>query len=304
MSFTDTFLNSLLSRQALTPAVSITDYLPAELPVSGICRDTFYYLEAFGRQEAAYPYYYQSSGFDSYLILYTFSGRGLLEYEGRQYFLTPDTAVFLSCAGKHSVRADSAVPWGFYQLYINGSRTAQYYSLYSGGGSILSPVQAGSMIPDTIRRLSPDTAFPSPEQDILNSGYITGILTSLLLNKPGLCRTNEQIPPYILDIKHSFETDYQKPYTLKQLSQTYNRNQYRIAREFSTYIHVPPIKYLLECRIRAAQRMLLETDASITEISAAVGIDNVTHFINLFKKQTGVTPLNYRKQRPDQTNLY
>lgn len=41
--------------------------------------------------------------------------------------------------------------------------------------------------------------------------------------------------------------------------------------------------------------MLLTTDWTIHEISSKVGYDNVNHFINLFKKNTGLTPGAFRQ---------
>lgn len=44
-----------------------------------------------------------------------------------------------------------------------------------------------------------------------------------------------------------------------------------------------------------AQRMFLETDKNITEISRETGFSNLTHFNRVFKSVTGMTPSGYRK---------
>lgn len=49
-------------------------------------------------------------------------------------------------------------------------------------------------------------------------------------------------------------------------------------------------------RINHAKEYLKYSDAPIAEIAERVGIDNVSHFIDLFKNRTGLTPLAYRKQ--------
>ena len=48
-------------------------------------------------------------------------------------------------------------------------------------------------------------------------------------------------------------------------------------------------------RVNKAKALLLETNDTVVTIGETVGIDNTTHFINLFKKQTGETPLKYRQ---------
>lgn len=55
------------------------------------------------------------------------------------------------------------------------------------------------------------------------------------------------------------------------------------------------IEYLNDIRIRQTMELLLTTDLSITEISFQVGYNNIGHFNKMFKKVTGVTPSQYRK---------
>lgn len=54
--------------------------------------------------------------------------------------------------------------------------------------------------------------------------------------------------------------------------------------------------YVILTRIKEAQRLLRETTGSITDIAAAVGFDNFSHFGKTFKKITRVSPRGYRKQ--------
>mgnify|MGYP001479948584 CR=1 FL=1 len=56
------------------------------------------------------------------------------------------------------------------------------------------------------------------------------------------------------------------------------------------------IEYLNEIRVHKAIELLLNTDMSVTQISYKVGYNNIGHFNKMFKKITGVTPSEYRKQ--------
>lgn len=46
------------------------------------------------------------------------------------------------------------------------------------------------------------------------------------------------------------------------------------------------------------KRLLLTTDLSVHEVGSQVGIENTNHFINLFKKDTGTTPLSFKQAAP------
>lgn len=56
-------------------------------------------------------------------------------------------------------------------------------------------------------------------------------------------------------------------------------------------------EHLNAVRIRKAKEMLADTDLSVQEISLRIGYRNVTSFIRMFKKITGIPPGEYRKNK-------
>lgn len=55
--------------------------------------------------------------------------------------------------------------------------------------------------------------------------------------------------------------------------------------------------YLLDTKIYQAEKMLLSTDKSITEIAQETGFSTTSHFISHFKKKNGTTPAKFKKAR-------
>jgi len=63
---------------------------------------------------------------------------------------------------------------------------------------------------------------------------------------------------------------------------------------FKNLIGYPPIHYVNMQRLEKAKRLLEETDIHVSEVAAAVGMQN--HYLSrLFKQHTGVSPTRYRK---------
>ena len=58
-------------------------------------------------------------------------------------------------------------------------------------------------------------------------------------------------------------------------------------------------QYLTETRINHAKSKLLSSSQSISEVGSAVGYNSTSYFILEFKKQTGMTPLQYAKKYRD-----
>lgn len=57
-------------------------------------------------------------------------------------------------------------------------------------------------------------------------------------------------------------------------------------------------EFVTSKRIECAKNLLTTTDMPISEVCHAVGIVEYNYFSKLFKKQTGYTPLAYRKNFP------
>lgn len=65
-------------------------------------------------------------------------------------------------------------------------------------------------------------------------------------------------------------------------------------RRFKKVIGTSALSYLQKLRMEAAQDLLKNSNLSVSEIMFRVGYQDPAHFANLFKKQNGTTPRQYR----------
>ena len=65
---------------------------------------------------------------------------------------------------------------------------------------------------------------------------------------------------------------------------------------------ISPTQYILSLRMVNAQSLLENTDYKIGEIAEIVGHDNQLYFSRVFRKEYGVSPVQYRKKIKE-TNL-
>lgn len=68
-----------------------------------------------------------------------------------------------------------------------------------------------------------------------------------------------------------------------------------LSRIFNKETGMPIRDYITHVRMEEAKR-LLHTTASISDIAVRVGIDNYSYFSTVFKKYTGMTPMEYRRE--------
>ena len=136
-----------------------------------------------------------------------------------------------------------------------------------------------------------------PKEDALSSLHISAILHLILstLAQSAQPRQDASLPAHVAQMKEIFDTDYQNPHSLPELETQLGISRYRLCRDFSKHIGISPLQYLNQTRISAARSLLRSTNLTIREVGIAVGIENTTHFINLFKKSAGITPLQFRQ---------
>lgn len=94
-------------------------------------------------------------------------------------------------------------------------------------------------------------------------------------------------------LKRRLETCPEVKYSLDEMADATFMSKYNLIRIFKHEVGLTPHQFLLQNRIRKAQR-LLETSATITEVALATGFCDQSHFIRHFKKIVGLTPTEYR----------
>lgn len=68
-----------------------------------------------------------------------------------------------------------------------------------------------------------------------------------------------------------------------------------LSRVFRRDTGLTPWQYLNQYRIVQAQKLLLSTDLSVTEVAQRVGFNDPAYFVRVFHKESGRAPLQYRK---------
>lgn len=90
--------------------------------------------------------------------------------------------------------------------------------------------------------------------------------------------------------------NFAQPLSMKDIADSAILNKNRCTALFKKYTNMSPIKYLNEYRLYTAKNMILHTDKSISDISADVGYNQISHFIEQFRLSYGMSPLKYRNK--------
>ncbi|SFF31204.1 iron complex transport system substrate-binding protein [Paenibacillus algorifonticola] len=124
-----------------------------------------------------------------------------------------------------------------------------------------------------------------------------------LLNQMKLQGTRSEKRDLAAQIIAILHKQYAEPITLESLSESLNYSVPHLSSYFKSRTGVSPIDYLIKVRIDRAAALLLETDATLSEIAYGVGYRDPYYLGRLFKKYKGVSPSLFRAEHSTNQGL-
>ncbi|MDL2233480.1 AraC family transcriptional regulator [Ruminococcaceae bacterium OttesenSCG-928-L11] len=92
------------------------------------------------------------------------------------------------------------------------------------------------------------------------------------------------------------EGNYGGVVTMEEAARLLDLSYSSFSRFFSRHAHKSFSDYVCDVRISKAKILLATTDGSITDIAMETGFSTTSYFIYCFRRRSGVSPLQYRKQ--------
>ena len=96
--------------------------------------------------------------------------------------------------------------------------------------------------------------------------------------------------------KYYIKNNYGKPLSVQDVADYLGRNPNYFSHIFKKEENISFVDYLNQIRIKQAQRLLTTTTLLTYEISEQVGYTDYRYFTQVFKKNTGMSPTDYRKK--------
>lgn len=113
---------------------------------------------------------------------------------------------------------------------------------------------------------------------------LSPITASLEIHHPKLAKT--------IDL---MERNLETPLKLETIASEVGLSSRQLERLFLKYLGVSPKRHYLGLRLEMAQRLLSESDLTVTEISAACGFLTPSHFGKRYRQKFGATPREARR---------
>ncbi len=229
---------------------------------------------------------FRTQGF--YTWHFIISGSGFLEIAGKVYNLKGGDMFFIPPDTKMRYFPKEDDPWEYVWFAFKGEKSKSYGELvgftegiFTGKMKYFGRIK--NLLENRLRRLEDGSVgyFGA-----LSTFYETLEICTSYTSHTGIHRIKEQID-------ESFTIT---GFNIEKLCYDVGISHAHLLRLFKKEYGITVIRYVIKKRIELACELLQNSDLSVGEVCFSCGFSDEIHFIKTFKKEMGVSALNYRKK--------
>ena len=97
-------------------------------------------------------------------------------------------------------------------------------------------------------------------------------------------------------VRYIYNNCFSSEIAVEDLCRLCNYSPAYLRKLFVKYFQMPPTKYIRHLKLEQAKNMLVLTHKPVSQVAREAGYKDIAHFDRVFKKETGVAPLEYRSR--------
>lgn len=245
---------------------------------------------------------------DYYEIYYMLSGKRIYFIRDRSYSVEQGDIVFINKHELHKTMHAGDAAHERVIVHFDDTMTSSLPAKHAD--FLLSPFRQQSHIirlprqeqlaaEQTVRKMLTEIGHKPTGYELVPGLAVTELLLIaaryLEQHDPAPLQHATPMHAKISEVIRYINAHFADPLRLGALADQFFISPYYLSRMFKEITGFAFSDYVILTRIKEAQRLLRESDRSITDIAAAVGFENFSHFGKTFKKITRISPRDYRK---------
>lgn len=247
------------------------------------------------------PVTYSMHPVSYYLLAFVTEGLGSFHAASTDIPVSEGSVLLISSEEKLQFKTEKT-PFSYQLYFLSGDCLPVYFKQLTSDMENALPFfycksNTNSYLAHTMKQLDHLLATGSKHTGFYIAKFLCDIFTELITLSSQEKEDFSSLPAHVYQMKLLFDEEYEKNHSLNDLEDSLKISKYRLCRDFSKYVGIPPLQYLNSVRMKHAKELLRDSTFTIHKVGSMVGIPNTNHFINLFHKDTGVTPLQYRQTK-------
>ena len=260
---------------------------------SAQAKGLFFYPLIVGHFQYLPGYCLRRSSLDSFLVMHMTRGSCEVECDGRHFRAREGQVVVLDCYAPHAYC--SASGWEAEWLHLDGPCARGYFEAILAGGSPVISLKNSYRFEKNLHMVYSQFRDAVPAREAMLNNYIVNLLTELLVSREA-ANPGAQSAGIIEDSIVYINDHLAQELSLDDLAAQASLSPFYFSRLFKKETGFSPHQYILAARINNAKFLLHSTNDSVKSICFTVGFTSESSFCTAFKKETGLTPSDYRGQ--------
>ncbi len=133
-------------------------------------------------------------------------------------------------------------------------------------------------------------------QTIDEINHLMYVMVMDFCQRSGESHIPEGISPDVYACMTYIRSHINEPISVDDAAAHVNRSSSYMMKHFKSELGIHIGAYIMRCKLEEAKSLLTYSEKSLAEISFYLCFSSQSYFQNVFKKQYGITPLQYRKQ--------
>lgn len=265
-------------------------------PVTDYAKNHFYHIKAFAIIHAEKQYFTKRENEDSFLFLFTYDGKGLLEYNGKKHYLSKGDGFLIDCRLPHFYKTIGS-HWSHAVLHFNGSESETFYRIFQEQSDGIFSLPTNGLFQKQFEELIELYDSVTMYRELLISSKLNTLLTTLLTTSSFYKDSVQAMPENLNYLVKYIQNFYNRHLSLDFLAEFSGISKPHLIRLFNKYLSCTPKEYIIQLQIEHAKNLLETTTIPASKIGCMVGIENSSYFGHLFKTRTGMSPGEFRTAR-------
>lgn len=241
---------------------------------------------------------------DHYLLVFV-RHAGNRQWIDMTPYVLQDNTVYFTGPGQVIVKEEFNQLWStgiaftteFLSLQENGSLSRlPLIQNFQNGPELLLTETDVCFVEDIVNKISMEYQQPGEWQQRMLSAHLTVLLTYLSRLYTGQYTNNDPSADKQLLRKFQEKIDecFRERHEVSEYASMLNISAGHLSEVVKQYSGKPAIKHIHERLVLEARRLLFHTSTPLKKIAYDLGFSDASYFTRFFKRETGVTPADYR----------